>query len=65
MKLSKAFLVLLFSLFPTVLFAQKKVTLSGYMRDSKSGESLINANVYVQELGLASQTNTYGFYSLV
>jgi hypothetical protein len=45
-------------------FAQKKVTLSGYMRDAQSGESLIAANVYIKELQIGTQTNTYGFYSI-
>lgn len=44
--------------------AQKKVTLSGYMRDGKSGEALIGATVYVKELETGTQTNNYGFYSI-
>lgn len=64
MKSFKSVFFLFLALFATAAFAQKKVTLSGYMRDSESGESLINANVYVQELNLAVQTNTYGFYSV-
>lgn len=62
---SYSFLFLfLFLAFPQLSFAQKKVTLSGYMRDSQSGESLIAANVYVKELNISTQTNTYGFYSV-
>jgi hypothetical protein len=64
MKTLKLPFLLLFLCLAATAFGQKKVTLSGYMRDSESGESLISANVYVQELGLAVQTNTYGFYSL-
>jgi hypothetical protein len=45
-------------------FAQKKVTLSGYMRDAESGESLLFATVYVKEPAIAAQTNNYGFYSV-
>ncbi len=44
--------------------AQKKVTLSGYMRDARSGEALIAATIYIKELQLGTQTNTYGFYSV-
>lgn len=44
--------------------AQAKVTLSGYMRDSASNESLIAATVYIKELQTGAQTNTYGFYSV-
>jgi len=45
-------------------FAQKKVTLSGYMRDAQTGEALIAATIYVRDLQLGAQTNTYGFYSV-
>ena len=44
--------------------AQKRVTLSGYVRDAESGEALIAATIYVKELQLGAQTNTYGFYSV-
>lgn len=57
-------LLLLFLFVTTTVLAQKKVTLSGYIRDAQSGESLISANVYIKELNLAVQTNTYGFYSV-
>jgi len=43
---------------------QEQVTLSGYLRDSTSGEALVAANVYVEELGTGAATNLYGFYSL-
>ncbi len=45
-------------------FAQKKVTLSGYMKDNASGEGLIGATVYIKEAGIGTQANTYGFYSI-
>jgi len=45
-------------------WAQKKVTLSGYIKDSSNGEELIGSTVYVQELKLGTVTNLYGFYSL-
>lgn len=51
-------------LLPATLLAQKKVTLSGYMRDAQSSEALIAATIYVKELGIGTQTNTYGFYSV-
>ena len=43
--------------------AQSKYTLSGFVRDSLSGESLIGATVQVQEDGSVT-SNQYGFYSL-
>lgn len=58
-------IIILFSLLITIpAFAQKKVTLSGYVRDEQNGEALIAANVYIKELQLGVQTNTYGFYSV-
>ena len=54
----------IFLLIPASLLAQKKVTLSGYIRDGKSNESLISATVSIKELGIGTQTNPYGFYSI-
>ncbi len=59
----KALSLLVLLLIPTQLLAQK-VTLSGYMKDAGSGEALISATVYVKELGVGTQTNNYGFYSV-
>ncbi len=42
----------------------QKVTLSGYLRDAESGESLPVATVYVKEAATGAQTNNYGFYSV-
>jgi hypothetical protein len=57
---------LLFLLISTSgLFAQnEKLTVSGYVKDSKNGEGLIGASVFVKELLTGTTTNTYGFYSL-
>lgn len=56
--------VLLFLLLlPVTLWAQK-VTLSGYMRDAATGESIVAGTVYVKEVSQGVQTNNYGFYSL-
>ena len=57
-------LLTLFWLVPVVTLAQNRVTLSGYVRDGRSNESLIAATVYVKELGIGTQTNAYGFYSI-
>lgn len=51
-------------LLPISLLAQKKVTISGYVRDASSSESLIAATIYVKDLNIGTQTNTYGFYSI-
>lgn len=56
--------ILLISFVVNTAYAQKKVTLSGYMRDAKGSEALIAATIYVKELGIGTQTNNYGFYSI-
>jgi hypothetical protein len=61
---NKYFALLLLSFMSTLAISQTKVTLSGYVKDSTNGESLISASVYVKELGLGTTTNLYGFYSL-
>lgn len=46
------------------MYAQTRATLSGYIRDSGTGEELIGATVYIEELREGGITNVYGFYSL-
>ncbi|HAS42148.1 MAG TPA: hypothetical protein DCS93_16850 [Microscillaceae bacterium] len=41
-----------------------KTTLSGTITSKDDGEQLIGATVYVQELGIGTLSNTYGFYSI-
>ena len=42
----------------------QNVTLSGYVKDAKSGETLIGATVVIPELQSGTNSNAYGFYSL-
>jgi len=42
----------------------QKHTISGYIREKRSGEDLLGANVYVKELSKGTTTNNYGFFSL-
>ncbi len=42
----------------------KKHTISGYVKNSLTGEALIGAKVFVNELKSGTITNVYGFYSL-
>ncbi len=39
-------------------------TISGYVKDSITGEALIGASVYIQETMSGTTTNNYGFYAL-
>jgi hypothetical protein len=56
-------LVLLFVWFHT--FSQNgNVTISGFVREKGSMESLPGVNVYLGNSGVGTVTNTYGFYSI-
>ena len=58
------FLASLFlSLIIGLLSAQTN-TMSGYIKDSKTGEALIGATVYIPEESKGATTNVYGFYSI-
>ncbi len=48
---------------PAILLAQK-VSLSGYMRDAETGESIISGTIYIKEADQGALTNNYGFYSV-
>lgn len=51
---------------PAFLFSQKNnYTISGYISDGNSGETLIGANIYVKDNPVqGTSSNIYGFYSL-
>jgi len=42
----------------------EKYTISGYITDGSSGEALIGATIYVEEIKGGSVTNVYGYYSI-
>lgn len=64
MKLHNLIFVLLLIGYP--LQAQKNVhfTISGYVREAISRESLIGVNIYLTDHKIGTVTNNYGFYSL-
>jgi CarboxypepD_reg-like domain/TonB dependent receptor/TonB-dependent Receptor Plug Domain len=45
-------------------FAQNKFTVSGYVKDSLTGETLIGATLQVNGKGKGVNSNSYGFYSI-
>ncbi len=45
-------------------FAQNKYTISGYIKDSLNGETLIGATITVQGQTKGISSNLYGFYSI-
>jgi hypothetical protein len=46
------------------LRSQNKFTISGYLRDSLSRETLIGASIITKESGKGAGSNQYGFYSI-
>jgi hypothetical protein len=57
-------ITILILLFVVPALAQPKYTLSGFIRDSLSGESLIGATIAVNGHGKSISSNQYGFYSI-
>ena len=52
---------------PGMLYSQTsgQYTLSGYLRDAVNGETLLNATISINPGGIVTQTNAYGFFSVV
>ena len=48
----------------STLYSQSNFTLSGHIQDSASGEQLISATVWCEDVELGVTANLYGFYSL-
>ncbi len=44
------------------LKAQQRYSISGYVKDSSNGETLIGASVYIKELKMGTTANEYGFF---
>ena len=42
----------------------QNITLSGYVRDSTNGESIVGASIYKQGTTIGTTSNVYGFYSI-
>lgn len=46
------------------VYAQNRVSVSGYVRDSSSGESIQNASVQLDSGSVSAESNAYGYYSI-
>lgn len=64
MKQLNLFAALLMFQLPLLGQNPKHYTISGYIREAISGESLIGVNIYLADHKSGTVTNTYGFYSL-
>ena len=42
----------------------QQLTFSGYIIDTENGEAIIGAHVFIQQSGLGTVSNNYGYYSL-
>ncbi|MFI5203608.1 MAG: carboxypeptidase-like regulatory domain-containing protein [Flavobacteriales bacterium] len=62
MKFRLTFCILVFSF--TTSIAQEKFTISGSVKDKKTGEEIIAAMVIDKTTGKKAETNEYGFFSL-
>ena len=62
--LTHFFLFCLIALAPAVTFAQEKYTISGEIRESRTGETLIGAVVFLAGTPYGATTNNFGYYSI-
>jgi hypothetical protein len=62
--LSLLFLILAFPVLSANDHPADLLTISGYVKDAQSGETLIGATITVKELNRGTAANQYGFYSL-
>lgn len=61
--LSNCFLLILL-LFPLTLLGQEPASVSGYINDSETGETLISANIAIADSRKGTSSNTSGYYNL-
>lgn len=54
----------MYSCYWNMAVAQNRVTLSGFVKDARSGETMIGALVNVPESRVSASTNSYGFFSV-
>ncbi len=59
-----SFKFLIFILYSSILFSQQKFTLSGFVKEASSNESLIGVTIIFPKLNTGVTTNEYGFYSI-
>lgn len=64
--MNKKFRLVIFCLFISLAFqgVSQNITLSGHIKDAKTGEDLIGATVFNTNKKTGTTTNNYGFYSI-
>jgi hypothetical protein len=66
-KLASLFVLCLNLFVSLACFAQSKTakfTVNGYLKDGKSGETLIGATLFIKEIKTGATSNEYGFYAI-
>ncbi len=65
MDMNKIFLFIFLFLFNVFfVLSQESFTVSGFVEDSASGETLIGVNVFSNNLQVGTTTNSFGFFSI-
>ncbi|HVZ96482.1 MAG TPA: TonB-dependent receptor, partial [Chitinophagaceae bacterium] len=64
MKSRKLIFITFFLAFPVLTFCQEKFTISGYVKDSLSGETLIGSTISIAGKAKGIASNQFGFYSI-
>lgn len=62
--MTKKILLALSIVLPFLLIAQKKYTISGYIKDARNGETLIGATVALKNNAKGISSNQFGFFSI-
>ena len=62
--MKRTFVSLFFLLIYSSLFAQNTYTISGYVQEEATGETLIGVNIFDQATLTGTISNEYGFYSI-
>tara|TARA_Y100000589_G_scaffold66089_2_gene57680 strand:- start:2376 stop:4727 length:2352 start_codon:yes stop_codon:yes gene_type:complete len=62
--INKSYLLIFLLIFSSYVQAQESFTISGYVQDNESGESLIGVSIYDNITYKGTASNQYGFYSL-
>lgn len=60
--LPSVFFIILISLLLNLKMTAQPASISGFVSDSSNGESLIGANVYLEDMQTGTATNTDGYY---
>ncbi|WP_246043109.1 TonB-dependent receptor [Fodinibius saliphilus] len=62
--MKQRFILTLLLLFPVITIAQQNASISGYISDAETGETLISANFSLANSSKGTSTNTSGYYTL-